>query len=139
MFVEILIDRFEISCEEITRIIGIKPDDCRGIGTKYISNLDKKEHISKTSYWRLDSGIGPEKELEDIFKGLLNKLRPYKKRIIPICKKYSAYFNIIIHIYGNFYPAIDWDKDILKEIAEYNASMGIDLSVFSEEELENFV
>jgi hypothetical protein len=133
IYIEVLIEGFEMSCNELTKLFGIEPTECEEKGTKFISKIDKKEHILEISNWSLDSGIKPNKSLEEIIRGLLKKLRPYKNRIIPICKIHRPYFGIIMHIYGNEYPEISWENDIIIEIAEYNASMGIDLSVFPEE------
>jgi len=134
IFVEFLIEGFEISCNELTKQFGINPTEYEDKGTKYVSKISGKEFILKISNWRLDSGVKHSQSLEYIFKRLLKKMRPFKNRITPICKKHRPFFNIIIHIYGNEYPAIVWENDILKEITEYNGAIGIDISFFSEDE-----
>jgi len=139
IFLEFNITGFEITCDELTTIIGLSPTRYFQKGENLLLKYNKKIITIGINEWILDSGMSPDNGLDEIFRGMLNKLRPFKKNLIPICKKYSTDFNIIIHIYGNDYPGIIWENDILKEIAEYNASMGIDLSVFSEDfgEIEN--
>ena len=133
IYLEFIITGFEITCNELTTIIDLSPTRYFQKGESYELKYNKKVITLGINEWILDSGISPDNGLDEIFRGMLNKLRPFKNNLIPICKKYSTDFNIIIHIYGNDYPGIIWENDILKEIAEYNASMGIDLSVFPED------
>ena len=119
--------------EELTKFLGIEPTEAENAGD-ICYHPNGKSFILKTSSWKLDSGCKPNEGFTTPIITLLEKIRPFKDKFIKICEKYPLELNVIIHIYGDEKPYIGWEREVMKELAEYNTSWGIDLSIFNEEE-----
>lgn len=133
IWVELTISGFPMTHEELTETIGIQPTEAENKGDLYHSQSGKSIILSESS-WTISSGLTSDVGLVEQMEALLHKLRPFKQNFIRITSLYSSDLNIIIHTPPIATPYIGWENWIIKELAEYNLSMGIDLSI---EEIDN--
>ncbi len=125
-----MISNFPMKQEELTKFLGIQPTEAENVGDITQTPKGKRFEI-KISLWRIDSGCDKYLPFESQIVALLNKIRPCKEKFIEIGSKYGLFLNIIIHTSENeVSPYIGWESNVMKELAEYNASWGIDLSIY---------
>ena len=67
--------------------------------------------------------------LEDQMQRLLNQIVPYSNEIISVCQTLhlDAEFSFGVYIEGNNTPSIYLSRDIIHQIARFNALVDIDL------------
>ena len=133
-WVELIIDEFPFTPDEMSSRLGLKPSASERKGD--IKVLPRgKSLIEPFNTWKLESGCDSKTTLQDQIKELLNKMRPYKEKFIPVCREFPPDVNVVIHMYSSeVSPYIGWDNNVMKELADYNASWGIDLSVYGEDD-----
>jgi hypothetical protein len=131
---EISISNFPMKHEELTEFLGIEPTEAENAGD-ICYHPNGKSFVLKISSWTLESGCDKFVDFETQINSLLDKIRPYKDRFIKICEKYPLDLSIYIHTSEHVIsPYIGWESEVMKELAEYNASWGIDLSIYKEGE-----
>lgn len=131
---EISISNFPMKHEELSRFLGIQPSKAENVGD-IIQTANGKSIEIGISSWTLVSGCNKYLDFESQIVTLLKKIKPYKDKFIEIGSKYSVFLNIIIHTSEDeVSPFIGWESEVMKELAEYNASWGIDLSIYKEGE-----
>jgi hypothetical protein len=133
IWVELNISGFPMPHEELSQILGVQPTEAENKGDLYHSQSGKSFVLSESA-WTLSSGLTSEIGLVEQMEALLNKLRPFKQNFITITSRFSSDLNITIHTSALGTPFIGWENWMIKELAEYNLSMGIDLSI---EEVDN--
>jgi len=133
IWAEFIINKFPMKHEELTKLLEIVPTKAENAGDT-LFHPNGKSYVLKHSSWTLDSGCKSNVGFSTPIVTLLEKIRPKKDRFVKMCEKYTLFLNVVIHIYGDERPYIGWESKIMKELAEYNASWGIDLSVYKENE-----
>lgn len=135
IWVEIIIDGFDIEPSELTKIIGVQPTSTAKKGDIYTAPNGKKI-MEPFNEWRLESGRDTSVDLEAQMETLISKLKPFKKEFLDFCAIYSPYFNIVMHIFSEeSHPYIGFDdRQIIKDMATLNAGFGIDYSIYDDEE-----
>lgn len=127
---EFIIEDFPMKHEELSKKLGVEPTEAENAGDTY-RYPNGKLSVVKFSSWTLDSGCDKHIDFETQVKTLLNKIRPFKKNFIEICEKYPLGLSVYIHTSEDeSSPYIGWESNVMKELAEYNASWGIDLSIY---------
>jgi hypothetical protein len=132
IWVEMLIVDFPMTHQELTELLGVQPTEAENKGDMYHSQSGKSFILSHSS-WKLESGLSSDSGILEHMEALLNKIRPFREKFLKICKEYPPDINIIIHTPSVGTPHIGWESWMIRELAEYNASMGIDLSVYSDD------
>lgn len=133
IWAKFIIDGFPMKHEELSEFLGIEPTEAENAGD-ICHHPNGKSFVLKISSWTLESGCKPNEGFTAPIVTLLEKIRPYKDKFIKICEKYPLFLSIYIHIYGDERPYIGWESEVMKELAEYNASWGIDLYIYNEGE-----
>ncbi len=119
---------FECLPEKITEKLGIEPtetrrkDEYRTIG----KGKHERKRINKENAWLLKSELSRSVPIEKHIEHLLNKIKPYKQNFIEIAKQYSFELTAAIYYY-EVNPGINLESKILKEIAELNMELGLDI------------
>lgn len=124
---------FDCSIEELTHHIGIEPTEACLKGE--IRNPNSKyKRVSKNNIWSLRTEKSTRIRPEDHVKKILDLIRPVKQKIISITEKYESAMNV--YFWTNHYsPGLHFDKEVLKELAELN--LELDLDIYSIYDREN--
>ena len=135
IWVELIIDGFEISPNELTSIVGVEPSSITKKGDTFITPKGKTI-IEPFNAWILKSGCTTSENLEEQIEVLISKLKPFKKEFLEFCKKYPPDFNIVIHVFKDeAYPYIGFEnRQVIKDLSLLNATFGIDYSFYEKEE-----
>lgn len=83
----------------------------------------------KTNWWELNSGLNTSAEFDKHINALLAKIRPHKQRFIEISKSFNPGLSCVVYSYDGARPSMGFSKDAIKELAEINAEIDIDLYV----------
>ncbi len=126
---EFIISGFPMNPNELTKLIGIAPTSISERG----KITEKYKRLVPENTWDLDSGLDKETDMQIQVECLLKKLRPFKSKLIEICKQYPPQLDCTMKIYGGDRPPIDLSREIIKELAEYNCEFGIDIYIFDGE------
>jgi len=123
----LLVRSFEFHPKEITKQLGLEPTDIKVKGEYRIVGK-KKPHkmLNKENLWILDSELPRNIPIEKHLEHLVNKIKPYKQNFIKIANQYSLELTCAIYYY-EANPGINLDKNILKELAELNIELGLDI------------
>lgn len=131
---ELMISNFPMKHEELTEFLGMQPTEAENVGDIIKTPTGESIEIG-ISLWRLNSGCDKYLDIESQIVELLDKIRPYKDKFTEIGSKYGLFLNIILHTsVDEVSPYIGWESNIMKELAGYNVSWGIDLSIYKEGE-----
>ena len=118
---------FDIHPDELTKLLGIKPDKIQEDGAllrEIPKKLFKKGHL-----WSLYANDF-SKNIEDQTMSILNKIKPFKINFIEASKKYNTYLMCLVESYEGDRPSIVFNKDIVKELADMNTEISIDLYIY---------
>ncbi|MEO8514976.1 MAG: DUF4279 domain-containing protein [Ignavibacteria bacterium] len=126
IWVEIIISNFDMSYKDLSKLIGVQPTEGENAGDLYKSPSGK-EFILGLSSWTLESMLAPYAPIEEQIKDILNRIKN-KDGLKEVSKKYPLTLNIVIHM-SDLSPFIGWSNDIMHELAKYNFSWGLDISV----------
>jgi hypothetical protein len=109
--------------EMITDALGLQCDKCWRSG-------DARKHttiIEKNNGWILHSGLPKTAGLDAHIKGLLDILEPAKKTIRDLSMTETVELSVVV--YSSALPALSFGCEIISRLAEFGASMDIDLYV----------
>lgn len=116
---------FPMSPEVLTDKLGLKPTDTWKKGDA--------GRIAKTTFknngWELSSGLNKSVDLKTHVGTLLDNITPFKKNFVKVCSEYPPDLICVVYSYGGDRPAIVFERDIIKELTELNASIDVDLYV----------
>jgi hypothetical protein len=118
---------FPMSPQDLTKELGIEPTNSWRTGE--IGTMSKLP--MKNNGWELGSGLELSRDFESHLKALLDKIRPYKENFIDAGKKYPAILSCIVYIYGQDRPFVGFESTSVKELAELNATIDIDLYILT--------
>lgn len=125
--------------QEITDYIGMEPDETAKAGNRRIRYTNEGREIKlpiKVSLWGIRSSLADSEDAEEHIKHLLERCRPYKRKIIETAGKYGGPC-ISVGMYSFWFnPQFVFDAAILKELGEYGARLYLDIYDFSESDDE---
>ena len=110
---------FDCDPEEITLAVGIEPSEITRIG----------ETRFKGNAWTVESGISEEVDLPTQVRSLLHRLDSSWPSLVQLGQRYDAVITCVVESYGGDQPAIYFEKDIVKRVAELNAHLDVDLYI----------
>lgn len=123
---------FECSPDELTKQLGIKPTRTKIKGEyRTVGKKKPRKMLNKENQWFLDSVLPRDVTIEEQLKHLVGKIKPHKQKLIEITKKYYTEFGCAIYHY-EVNPGIHLDNNLLKEIAELNARIDLDIYCLTE-------
>ena len=79
--------------------------------------------------WEIYSISDKKEELKVHLEDVLNRIRPYAKRISTLAQKFPTLLNCVIYSYGGDRPAITFPPSSLKELATLNVTLDVDLYI----------
>jgi hypothetical protein len=132
IYVDYHIRGFEFDPDRITELTGVKPSRVARAGTPVSWASKVKSGVVpkiKTNQWELKSNLDPLTDIDDHIRALIQNIQPGWTEFIKLGSLYSVMFCCVVWDYSNSRPAICFDKDITKVVAELNA--GIQVSVYS--------
>ncbi|MBI2011745.1 DUF4279 domain-containing protein [Candidatus Daviesbacteria bacterium] len=115
---------FTSSPEHLTQKIGLKPTEAWVKGST--KPFGKGKVIIRENTWKLTSSLPITESVEKHLSFLLETLRPYKAAILDVAEKCLIEFGCAIYM-KDYNSGLHIDKKILKEIAEYNAELDVDI------------
>jgi len=134
IFLDFTIADFEdISHEEITQALGIKPMKIYTKGQKANPNFGL---ISRRNRWIIGNGLDKYASFEEHMNALLDIIESKKTLFKPFCEKYYCEFSCAIYVYydnGESTPSIHFNSRYNKLIRELNIEFDLDLYCFSNE------
>ena len=80
----------------------------------------------KSNGWSLKFNLDKSVELDEPIKSIFEKLQPSWQSLVEICKQYDPMINCAVYGYQQI-PAIYFDKDIVRKVAELNAEIDVDV------------
>jgi hypothetical protein len=108
--------------EEVTRQIGVLPSETWHKGeSRPVTNI-----LHKDSGWELKSGLPLDAPLIDHINFLLSVVRPVREQFISLTDKYYSILTCAIY-FGDESPEIHFDNELLKQIADLNLRLDLDL------------
>jgi hypothetical protein len=122
-----LLSDFEQDPEEITNLLGIAPS----LTWKKGDLIHPKAHIiRKFNGWEFKPDLSEDEQLEVKLFSLVDELNKAWKTLIELTNNNCyAEISIVINVYGDNIPAINFEPEIIRKIAEINASIDIDLYI----------
>lgn len=121
---------FDCSPDELTSELGIKPTETRIKGEIRLIGKVKHKRINKENAWILKSELPQNTPIEKHIEHLLSKITPHKEKFIKVTNKYYTEFGCAPYYYESN-PGIHLDNNLLKEIADLNAKIDIDIYCLS--------
>lgn len=126
---------FDTDPDEITRIVGISPSRIRRVGDAVSYPPPPGKDAAqmprvKVSGWRIDSGLDPAADLPTQVRALLRRLQPAWASLTELGQRYEAAVECVVKSYGGDRPEIGFDKDLIQQVAQLNATLGVDLYIF---------
>lgn len=111
--------------EILTELIGLKPSSTHVKGDPLVKD-NPKSYKHKENLWEIKSYLDSSSNLEDHVINVLEQLRPFKKIIIEATKGMYKELAVTIFFSGKR-PPLHLGKHILKELAEYEAEVDLDV------------
>jgi hypothetical protein len=108
--------------EEITNQTGISPSEtwCKG-------ELKPRTTMQyKDNGWELKSGLPLEASLADHVNFLLSAVGPAREQLMSFTKKYYSELACAVY-FSEGSPEIHFDNDLLRQIAEMNLNIDLDI------------
>jgi hypothetical protein len=108
--------------EEIKKQTGISPSETWGKGeVKPGTTIQYKDNG-----WELKSGLPLEASLVDHVNFLLSAVAPARTQLMSLTKKYYSVLACAVY-FGEECPEIHFDNDLLRQIADMNLRLDLDL------------
>src|SRR5947207_9065115 len=113
--------------DEITQQVGVTPTDTWRLGERIQNTALRHKHDG----WSFSTGLQESFDLSQQVRTLLDQLQPYFAALTNCCRRWSleAEIECVIYAEGQI-PAIHFDPDDVKRIAELGAEIDVDLYVF---------
>lgn len=115
--VEFILTGLELNPEEITDLLKISPTSTWKLGDLIGKSILGHKHNG----WSLKSNLENSVDLEEHITYVLQKLLPSWQKLVDICYQYDAEISCVIYSYEAQAPAIHFNKDIIRRVAELNA------------------
>ena len=130
------IDAFEFDPDEITSITGLKPSKVLRAGepVSWAKKIKSGRVIPQVKYnsWELKSELEPLTDLDEHIRVLIQRLKPSWSEFVKLGAQYCGMFTCIVWDYSDARPAIFFDQDIVKDIAEINAGIKVSVHTLNE-------
>lgn len=115
----------DIPPKNLTELIGLKPSKIHFKGEPLVKN-NPKSYRHKENLWEVKSQLSSTADLGSHIANVLNQLRPYKEKIIKETR--GMYKELAITIfYAGERPGIHIDRNVVKEIDEYEVEIDFDI------------
>jgi hypothetical protein len=118
-----LIGRF--NPDEVSEKLGISPTKTWRFGESIQKTLASYKHDG----WRLSTNEVETLDLDKQLKKIWDIIHPFNSKIINICEdlKLDAEIACSVDVEGDQYPALYFERESIKRIAELNAELDIDI------------
>ena len=113
----------ELDPQTITDKLGIAPTKTFRAGELI---QPKASPQWRQNGWLLESKLHKSAELEEHIEFILEKLQPGWNILKELGQIYEAAFDCVVYVY-EYVPALCWEKNIVKKVAELNARIDVDL------------
>ena len=123
---------FDCDPDEISNLLKLTPTKIYRIGELRIPQSILR---NRTNGWKLKSSLS-QSTIEEQVEHLLEQIRPCYEIITELGKKYEIEISCHVHC-GVHIPAIHFNNNIIKQLAQLNASIDVDIYVFPEDEDED--
>ena len=109
---------------EITNSLGLEPTKTWRAGERVSAIVVPRFYTD--SAWRLHSGLPDTINLEEQIKSLLDRLEPVWPIAVELGNRHYAEFSCVVYSYGGDRPAISFDNEVIRRVAELNAAIDVD-------------
>ncbi len=116
----------DLDPSQVTHLVGVQPSETWRAG-ELVSDRAIIKH--KFNAWKLNSNLPLSAPLEDHVEAVLRQLRPGWLALEDLCLRYQAKLFCVVRSYGGARPALIFNKEIVKQVAELSAAIEIDLYV----------
>lgn len=121
--------------EQVTKAIGIQPDQSAQKGDEKRNNQREIIGVHSESFWVLSTeGKIESKDINDHLRHLLSLLLPYRETILKFAEDGETYFDVLwksTYLYAGTGPVIE--RGCLYGVAQLGAGMGFDIYQVDEE------
>lgn len=117
----------ELDPEQVTSLINLTPSRIWRIGDR-VSTRAALRH--EKNGWYLKSNLPISAELEEHVHSVVRQLLPAWEVLRDLGARHEAEMLCVVSSFGGDRPAINFDKDVVRRLAELNAAIGVDLYVF---------
>ena len=121
---------FSMPPEELSTELGLQPTDSWSKGDP--CRVAKKRTFTYNG-WELSSGREESADLEAHVNAILHQIAPFKENFRKVAAKYPPMLTCVIYSYDGDRPAIVFERDVVKELADLNALINIDLYIFDDD------
>ena len=122
----------EFDPDVITRKLQIAPTKTWRLGDPIQETILRHKHDG----WSISSDLSDTDDLEDHMRALLKLIYPRRKQLEQLRRQYKleAEFACAIYTYDGSRPAIHFDSEIVRQVAELGAEIDIDLFILDEDQ-----
>lgn len=113
----------DLNPEAITDKLGIAPTKTFRAGELI---QPKASPRWRQNGWLLESKLHKSAELEEHIEFIFERLQPCWNILKELGQIYESAFDCAIYVY-EYVPALCWEKNIVKKVAELNARIDVDL------------
>jgi len=117
----------DLDPNEITTATNLEPSKAWRKGDLIDPRRPARRH--KEGGWSIASGCEDTVDIESQIKALLKRLCPARQALVSLGKRYDAEVECVMYIYGGERPAEHFDRDAVRQMAELNASIDVDLYI----------
>jgi hypothetical protein len=138
IYVDYYIRGFDFDPDKITELTGVEPTKVSRVGSPVSWASRIKSGVIpkiKVNQWKIKSNLDPLTDLDTQVRVLIQNLQPGWAEFVKLGSQYGGVFSCVVWDYSDSRPAICFDNDIIKVVAELNA--GIQVSVYSLEKEES--
>jgi hypothetical protein len=124
---------FDEDPDEVSEIIGLKPDEIKRKGEPldYIPGKLRNFHS-----WILIASKDKTINMEDQIDMIIKRLMPLKDKLVKFSEmSEKPFLNLVIKSYGGDRPLINYRADVIKFLAEIGAGSCVDLCVYGDDGL----
>lgn len=125
---------FSCKPEDITRLLGIQPDEAHAEGAPRGTG----EAIYRESIWVIRSRISPNLDIEAISGDIMGRIEPVCERIRSLPGKHYCCLSCGVSVNdGPGGPALEFDAKTLRILGAIGASLDVDIYCLGDDSGEN--
>ncbi len=118
---------FDMNPDEITKEVGVNPTKTRIKGEyRTVGTKTPRKIINKENQWILESSLSRKLPLEKHLEHLLDKIKFHKDSFKYLTKSCTVELNSALYYY-EANPGLSFETELLKEIADFDISLNLDI------------
>lgn len=117
----------DLDPSQVTALVGVQPSETWRAGDLV---SDRAIVRRKLSGWKINSALPLNAPLEEHVEAVLQQLKPGWLSLVELGSRNQAKVYCVVRSYGGARPALIFKRGIVKQVAELNAAIEIDLYVF---------